>query len=175
VTFLLDKEPMTVIHILTILKSTHQRVREVRMGSAQVKQFPQPDDPQNDGSNSRIASLRSERSPNWDVADRSDQQERIRNAIPDSDQPNNIRRRQSHTLHSTANIAVPEPDPLLTAEDVAQRLRVTRDWVWDHSSRKAPFLPVIRMGDGTLRYRASRIEEFIDQLERLTHLRRKRA
>ena len=172
---MLDKEPMTVIHILTILKSTHQRVREVRMGSAQVKQFPQPDDPQNDGSNSRIASLRSERSPNWDVADRSDQQERIRNAIPDSDQPNNIRRRQSHTLHSTANIAVPEPDPLLTAEDVAQRLRGTRDWVWDHSSRKAPFLPVIRMGDGTLRYRASRIEEFIDQLERLTHLRRKRA
>ncbi len=126
VNFLLDKEPMTVIHILTILEFTHQRVREVRMGSAQVKQFPQPDDPQNDGSNSRIASLRSERSPNWDVADRSDQQERIRNAIPDSDQPNNIRRRQSHTLHSTANIAVPEPDPLLTAEDVAQRLRGTR-------------------------------------------------
>jgi predicted DNA-binding transcriptional regulator AlpA len=146
------------------------------MGSAQVKQFPQPDDPQNDESNSRIASLRSERSPNpWDVADRSHQQERIPDAIPDRDQPNNIRGRQSHTLHSTANIAVPEPDPLLTAEDVAQRLRVTRDWVWDHSSRKAPFLPVIRMGDGTLRYRASRIEEFINQRERLTHLRRKRA
>src|SRR5437016_3002749 len=28
-------------------------------------------------------------------------------------------------------------DPLLTAEDVAQRLNVTKDWVWDHSSRKA--------------------------------------
>src|ERR1039457_3415029 len=39
-------------------------------------------------------------------------------------------------------------DPLLTAEDVAQRLNVTKDWVWDHSSRKAPYLPVIRMGDG---------------------------
>jgi predicted DNA-binding transcriptional regulator AlpA len=56
-------------------------------------------------------------------------------------------------------------DPLLTAEDVAQRLNVTKDWVWDHSSRKAPYLPVIRMGDGTLRYRASRIEEFIDERE----------
>jgi predicted DNA-binding transcriptional regulator AlpA len=66
-------------------------------------------------------------------------------------------------------------DPLLTAEDVAQRLNVTKDWVWDHSSRKAPYLPVIRMGDGTLRYRASRIEEFIDQRERLTQIRRKRA
>ena len=43
-------------------------------------------------------------------------------------------------------------DPLLTAEDVAQRLNVTKDWVWDHSSRKGPYLPVIRMGDGTLRY-----------------------
>jgi hypothetical protein len=31
------------------------------------------------------------------------------------------------------------------------------------------------MGDGTLRYRASKIEEFIDQQERLTQIRRKRA
>jgi predicted DNA-binding transcriptional regulator AlpA len=65
-------------------------------------------------------------------------------------------------------------DPLLTAQEVAERLNVTKDWVWDHSSRKAPHLPVIRMGDGTLRYRASRIEEFIDERERLTNLRRKR-
>jgi len=68
-----------------------------------------------------------------------------------------------------------EKDPLLTASDVAERLNVTKDWVWDHSSRKAPYLPVIRMGDGTLRYRASRVEEFIDQRERLTQIRRKRA
>lgn len=39
-------------------------------------------------------------------------------------------------------------DPLLTVEDVAERLKVSRDWVWDHSSRKAPYLPVIRMRDG---------------------------
>ena len=146
------------------------------MSSAEVRQFPQPDDPQDDRSNSKIGSLRVEHSSNvWDVGDRSSQRERTRDAILDSDRPNNIRRRQSHTLQNMAGRAVPEPDPLLTAEDVAQRLRVTRDWVWDHSSRKAPFLPVIRMGDGTLRYRASRIEEFIDQREGLTHLRRKRA
>jgi predicted DNA-binding transcriptional regulator AlpA len=65
-------------------------------------------------------------------------------------------------------------DQLLTADDVAARLNVSKDWVWDHSSRKAPFLPVIRMGDGALRYRASKIEEFIDELERLTGLRRRR-
>lgn len=62
-------------------------------------------------------------------------------------------------------------DPLLTVEDVAARLNVSRDWVWDHSSRKLPRLPVIRMGDGTLRYRASRIEDFINEQEKLTNLR----
>ena len=65
-------------------------------------------------------------------------------------------------------------DPLLTVEQVAARLNVSKDWVWDHSSRKAPLLPVIRMGDGTLRYRASKIEEFINERERLSYLRRKR-
>jgi hypothetical protein len=28
---------------------------------------------------------------------------------------------------------MPQTDPLLTVEDVAQRLNVTKDWVWDHS------------------------------------------
>ena len=65
-------------------------------------------------------------------------------------------------------------DRLLTAEEVATRLNVTKDWIWDHSSRKAPFLPVIRIGDGTLRYRASKIEEFINERERLSVMRRKR-
>jgi hypothetical protein len=62
-------------------------------------------------------------------------------------------------------------DPLLTADDVAHRLNVSKDWVWDHSSRKRPHLPVIRMGDGTLRYRASSIEDFIRERERISALR----
>ncbi len=66
-----------------------------------------------------------------------------------------------------------ELEPLLTAEDVARRLNVSTDWVWDHSSRKKPLLPVIRMGDGALRYRASGIEAFIDERERLSALRRR--
>jgi predicted DNA-binding transcriptional regulator AlpA len=69
---------------------------------------------------------------------------------------------------------MPQMDPLLTAEDVAQRLNVSPDWVWDHSSRKAPYLPVIRMSDGVLRYRFSEVEEFINERERLTAMRRKR-
>ena len=64
-------------------------------------------------------------------------------------------------------------DPLLTVDDVARRLNVSRDWVWDHSSRKSPQLPVIRMGDGALRYRSSRIEAFIDERERLSAMRRR--
>jgi predicted DNA-binding transcriptional regulator AlpA len=66
-----------------------------------------------------------------------------------------------------------EVDPLLTAEDVANRLNVSTDWVWDHSSRKKPFLPVIRMGDGTLRYRHSGIEAFIDERERVSSMGRR--
>jgi hypothetical protein len=65
-------------------------------------------------------------------------------------------------------------DLLLTAEDVALKLKVSKDWVWDHSSRRLPYLPVIRMSDGALRYRASGIEEFLKERERSSCLRRKR-
>jgi predicted DNA-binding transcriptional regulator AlpA len=62
----------------------------------------------------------------------------------------------------------------LTAEDVAERLRVSKDWVWDHSSRRVPYLPVIRMSDGALRYRASQIEAFLSEREKAGQMRRKR-
>jgi predicted DNA-binding transcriptional regulator AlpA len=65
-------------------------------------------------------------------------------------------------------------DPLLTAHEVARMLNVSKDWVWDHSSRKSPHLPVIRMGDGTLRYRSSSIEEFVNERERLSGMRLRR-
>ena len=65
-------------------------------------------------------------------------------------------------------------DPLLTVEDVSVRLNVSKDWVWDHCSRKLPRLPVIRMGDGALRFRTSAIEAFIDERERLSAMRRGR-
>jgi len=64
-------------------------------------------------------------------------------------------------------------EPLLTAEDVAERLKVSKDWVWDHSSRRLPYLPVIRMSDGALRYRASQIEEFVMERERVSRIHRR--
>ncbi|MGC1871015.1 MAG: hypothetical protein WA700_08665 [Acidobacteriaceae bacterium] len=69
--------------------------------------------------------------------------------------------------------SVAEFEPLLTADEVAKRLNVSTDWVWDHSSRRKPLLPVIRMGDGTLRYRRSGIEAFVDEQERRSALRRR--
>ena len=64
----------------------------------------------------------------------------------------------------------PDYDPLWTPEQVARRLNVSPDWVRDHSSRKGPRLPVIRLGGGPgraglLRYRASKIEEFVEEME----------
>jgi predicted DNA-binding transcriptional regulator AlpA len=85
--------------------------------------------------------------------------------LPDSGQSNPLFRKPAKRSI--------EVESLLTAEDVAKRLNVSTDWVWDHSSRKKPLLPVIRMGDGTLRYRASGIEMFIDEHERMTSLRRR--
>jgi predicted DNA-binding transcriptional regulator AlpA len=65
-------------------------------------------------------------------------------------------------------------DLLLTAEEVAAKLKVSTDWVWDHSSRKLPYLPVIRMSNGVLRYRASGIDDFLKEREHASNLRRKR-
>ena len=82
-------------------------------------------------------------------------------------------------LTSSGDMQQPHPngceiyeDSLLTVEEVARRLKVSKDWVWDHSSRKSPHLPVIRLGDGALRFRTSSIEEFICERERLSNLRR---
>src|SRR5947208_11513055 len=70
-------------------------------------------------------------------------------------------------------------DPLWTPEQAARRLNVSPDWVRDHSSRKEPRLPVIRLGGGPgraglLRYRRSAIEIFIDEMERRSNCKARR-
>jgi hypothetical protein len=64
-----------------------------------------------------------------------------------------------------------DDEPLWTPEKVARRLNVSPDWVRDHSSRKEPRLPVIRLGGGPgraglLRYRPNKIEKFLEEMER---------
>lgn len=78
----------------------------------------------------------------------------------------------------TPEAAARSVDPLLTPEQVALRLSVSRAWVHDHSGRKSPRLPVIRLGDGgpgrkgLLRYRASDIDKFIEEMAARSRQRR---
>ena len=79
----------------------------------------------------------------------------------------------SNTKTFVTSAGAPLIDPLWTPEQVARELNVSPAWVRDHSSRKEPRLPVIRLGSGPgraglLRYRASQIEKFIAEMERLS-------
>lgn len=49
---------------------------------------------------------------------------------------------------------------LLTISDVAVWLGVSKGWVYDHTTRKRPLLPAIRLGEMT-RFRREDIERFI--------------
>ena len=59
---------------------------------------------------------------------------------------------------------------LLAPHDVARRLQVSVAWVRDHSTRKHPRLPVVRVG-GLLRYHPVDLERWIEDL-RATGIRR---
>ena len=63
---------------------------------------------------------------------------------------------------------------LIDAKDVASWLKVSEDWVWDHSTRRAPFLPAIWISTGTVKFRRSAIQDFLTERERLSFLKRKR-
>lgn len=56
---------------------------------------------------------------------------------------------------------------LITPKQVAQRLQVSIAWVRDHSTRKHPRLPVVRIG-GLLRFRTSDIESWLEEQVRLS-------
>jgi excisionase family DNA binding protein len=53
-----------------------------------------------------------------------------------------------------------QSERLLTIADVAAWLGVSKGWVYDHSTRKRPLLPCIRLGELT-RFRREDIEKFI--------------
>ncbi|MCX6608515.1 MAG: helix-turn-helix domain-containing protein [Acidobacteria bacterium] len=56
-------------------------------------------------------------------------------------------------------------DPLVTAEQVAAALGMSKGWVYAHATKATPRLPSIKIG-GALRFRKSKVEEFILNLER---------
>jgi excisionase family DNA binding protein len=55
---------------------------------------------------------------------------------------------------------------LLSINDVAEWLGVSKAWVYDHATRKRPFLPCVRLGELT-RFRRDEIERFIQEHARI--------
>jgi len=55
--------------------------------------------------------------------------------------------------------------PLLTLDEVADLLGVSKAWVRDHSTRRQPRLPVVRLGGkrAVLRFRPQDVERFINE------------
>ncbi len=51
---------------------------------------------------------------------------------------------------------------LLTPTEAAAYLKMSRSWLYDHSGRSEPRVPVIRMG-GSLRYDAAELDRFLDE------------
>ena len=58
--------------------------------------------------------------------------------------------------------AANQPERLLTINEVAAWLGVSKAWVYDHATRKKPFLPCVRFGELT-RFRRTEIERFIQE------------
>lgn len=58
------------------------------------------------------------------------------------------------------------PERLLTPKEVAEILSVSPAWVLDHSSRRRPHLPSVKLGKA-VRFRAAEVEQFIQECSRL--------
>jgi excisionase family DNA binding protein len=55
------------------------------------------------------------------------------------------------------------PNSLLTLDDVARYLGVSKAWVRDHATRRNPRIPVVRFGDkrAIMRFRLQDVERFV--------------
>ena len=54
-------------------------------------------------------------------------------------------------------------DRLMTAEQVAAILSVSTAWVYDHTARKRPLLPSVRLGR-VVRFRLEDVRKFIEEM-----------
>ena len=54
---------------------------------------------------------------------------------------------------------------LLTVEEVAKILNVSAAWVYDHTARKRPRIPSVRLGK-VVRFHPSDVEQFIREMTR---------
>jgi excisionase family DNA binding protein len=58
------------------------------------------------------------------------------------------------------------PERLLRPKEVAEILAVSTAWVLDHSSRRRPHLPSVKLGKA-VRFRCADVEEFIRACARM--------
>jgi excisionase family DNA binding protein len=58
------------------------------------------------------------------------------------------------------------PERLLTPKEVAEALSVSVAWVLDHSSRRRPHLPSVKLGKA-VRFRRADVETFIVECSRM--------
>lgn len=56
-------------------------------------------------------------------------------------------------------------DEIITAEDVARLLKVSKEWVYSHCHRKKPTIPHLKMG-GHLRFNTKAVLEFANGCDR---------
>jgi predicted DNA-binding transcriptional regulator AlpA len=56
-----------------------------------------------------------------------------------------------------------QPASLMSLDDVAELLQVSKGWVRDHCTRRSPRIPVVRFGGrrAVLRFRREDINQFI--------------
>jgi excisionase family DNA binding protein len=79
--------------------------------------------------------------------------------------PNTAKVLRDETLNAhrqTAQQQTDDHDRLITINQVADWLGVSKAWVYDHVTRKRPFLPCVRFGELT-RFRKTEIEQFIQE------------
>lgn len=95
---------------------------------------------------------------------------------PNSGSLTGINAEKEHIVMSASLQSVPELSPteyLLDVEEVARRLNVSPQWVRDHSTRRTPKLPCVRLGS-LLRFRPKDVDTFIEQQSQLPPWRRRR-
>lgn len=58
-----------------------------------------------------------------------------------------------------------QPASLMSLDDVAEMLQVSKAWVRDHCTRRSPRIPVVRFGGrrAVLRFRREDVDAFITQ------------
>lgn len=56
-------------------------------------------------------------------------------------------------------------DSLLSVQEVASILHVSVAWVYDHSDRKRPIIPTVRLGRA-VRFRPDDVQAFIQEMTR---------